>query len=241
MRKKTTGKQLNLKNIFKKKTFSFLEKKITMRLISQTKFFYGPKTTPDSVNLLMGKRYNGSLVNVFLLIKELKKTIKNVYANSYHRGLLVISGIDLMQFGNIGSNTFYFFSPWHPGFLTNFTRLLRQSIIDIRGGQINKRHLPTNATTVKRVPQVPSYSVGLHMQHWQFNETQTLKIPQTITISDIISSKTYSPTCILPSKNTTVPAIALIMLLRESILAAKSDDKRYFRVTKFKKSRQRLK
>jgi hypothetical protein len=211
---------------------SFLEKILTINFIGQAKFYYGPKATPDSILFLSGtrkwRRWRGSVVNVFFLMKELRKTLRNTYAHSYHRGMIVISGIGLQQFSTIGAKCFYFFSPWSPGFLTNFSILHRHVLMDKMQGKLYPRHISLNAVEIKRKPQIPSYSVGLNLQHFHYNEAKALRLQQTITIDSNLPITPYYATCILPSKNAIIPAITLTMMIRESILAGRQDDKIYF-------------
>jgi hypothetical protein len=208
--------------------FSFLERRFTIRFILDTKFHYGPENTPEIRTLIVGTRDTNTLVNIFFLIAELRRTLSLVYANSYHRGLTIISGLGLERYAGIGARYFYFFSPWNKGFLTNFSILFRQTVLDKFHGRANTRHVPVDAIHVKTIPQLPSYSIALNLQHWACNEAASVWIPQTIAATSNQPLTQYHPTCTLLFNNSTVPSVIIMLLARESILSAKMDDKLFF-------------
>jgi hypothetical protein len=206
---------------------SFLEKRITIKFLVGTKFHYGPLNTPNVISYFMATRSSTSLVNIFFLINQIRKTLSLISLNSYHKGMTVISGLSL-QHVTLRTRCFYLFSPWYHGFLTNFSTTMRHAMLDKMFSIINDRHIPIDIVNIQRVPQLPTYHLAVQLQHWACNEAASLRIPQTISVDSEIPLSNYSATNILAFNNSTVPSTILILLSRESIISSKLDDKLFF-------------
>jgi len=201
---------------------------MTVRFIVASKFHYGPINTPNVVAYFIGLRNTTSLINPYFLISQLRKTLSLVYLNSYHRGLTIMSGIDLQQYAGLATRYFYFFSPWYNGFLTNFPIVIRHAILDKLMQTSHPRHAPLDSVNLKRIPQLPTYSISLQLQHWCSNEASSLRLPQTIAASPEIPITHYHATATLAFNNSKLPSVVIIMLVRSAILSAKMDDKLFF-------------
>ena len=118
----------NKNKVIHKHQISVLEKYIYINFIVGMKFHYGPKVTPSTLPYILGNIIgsepalvsNRTIVNLFILVNQLRKIFSLLYITAYNKGLGVLSGKELQEKSGIGARHFYFFSPWHPGFLTNF-------------------------------------------------------------------------------------------------------------------------
>jgi ribosomal protein S2 len=228
------------KRILPKCHFSLLEKLFTVRFIVGTKFHYGPKNTPNVLPYLIGTRETSSLVNISFLITQIRKTLSMVYLNSYHRGMTVISGLSLKRYAGIGTKYFYFFSPWYNGFLTNFSTVIRHALLDRILNTSHPRHVSLDIINARRIPQLPSYIIALHLQHWCCNEASSIRIPQTISIDPNLPITPYHATYTLAFNNSTVPSVIIMLLAREAILLGKMDDQLFFINHKRLRKRKKL-
>jgi hypothetical protein len=210
------------KKNLKKYKFSFLEKHIIVSILLNAKFLVGWYYNVLITQYLIGIRRKHSVLNCYFLISQARKMLYDVYLHSYFKELIVIFSSDHICDMALGKGLFYFFSEWPDGFLTNFRLLIRRYIMDKRYRNTSELSISSiSAYFVTKRPQLPTIAISLgDHYHWFFNEAHHLGLIQ------------YGPDTpqsnVLPFNHRYGPISIMLRLIRESIIAAKLDDRLFF-------------
>jgi len=195
------------KNFF----FTFLKK-------TRLNYYHNPTTLLKNFTILKTTKQIG-IFNIILTTIALKQMFKQIMQITRFHGLIIIGGIE-KEFINMGKKLFYTFNKWHCGFITNFIKLMRYTLIYGKLKNNKKNLLPLRNVKLKKTRQLPSYNISLKFQHYQLNEGNKLKMPQITTINS--NQKTnINFTKILTINEQNFTKILLIFFIKESILETK--------------------
>ena len=207
------------KSLKKTHKFYLLEKSFFLNFLKKTRLTYYPRHVNIFKNITLFKSKRVGLFNTAITLFVIKATFKQIMQITQFKGLLVVGGLN-NEFLNIGKKLFYTFDQWQPGFITNFVKLMRHTLINSRFKKKNTNLLPMRIVKMRRILQIPSYNFSLTLQHYQLNEGKKLNMLQT-TVINYCQNINHNFTKILTINDNNSTKNLLVFFIKESILQVK--------------------
>lgn len=210
-------------------TFSFLERRIIAKLLTNGKFYIGPKITDWLLPYFVFNRHDYGIFNIYPLITSIREMLYLVYAHTFTKKTIVVHHKKIQP--DILTRLAYSFAgKWVGGFLTNFRRLmLRQILLDnYQNNSVEStQQIPTLSPT--KIPYLPSLAISFNKpNHWFIVESIRLGIHCVHAIDYNLDPARYI-TNKLAINITTCPITTLCLLIRECISSARLDDTQFFK------------
>ena len=165
----------NIRNIIYK--IWFQEKNYIMLLLKKTRIIYYYKLSLEKKKYTLFQSKKIGIYNLGITLLVLKMTFKQIMQISLFKGIVVVGGLH-PSLTNMGKKLFYTFDKWYPGFITNFIKLMKHTLI-YNHLKKKKNLLPLRNAKLKKTLQMPSYNISLKYQHYQLNEGHKLNMLQT--------------------------------------------------------------
>jgi len=219
---------------FRKYAFSFLERQIVIKFLINSKFNVGALYHPLISQFVIGTRRKRCLYNLYFLLTQIRKMLYLIFLHTFFKEkIVVLSTKEVTE--SLGIKAFFLFSTWFPGFLTNFKQLMRRARAETRYMKHSKlANKLSSALRVKRIPQLPTFSVSLSAHsHWFINEALHLKLISFSTRSQYNAN-------LLPFNKKRLPTAIMLRLIRETIFASKLNDRLFFKRFRKKKIKETI-